>query len=213
MYRTFTGFLFDMDGTLVDSTEAVKKTWLDFSQKYNLDFNEVIEFAHGRRTSETVTHFLGDSPASYRISKFIERKEVHNTDNITAIPGAKKLLNFIHSSHWTIVTSANKELAQRRLLAAGLPCPEMIISSEDVKSGKPNPEGYLLGAKLLGLRIEDILIFEDATAGIIAALSSGATLGVIGDCDSACNSEWIKIPDFTYISIKSTENQYIVSTN
>ncbi|WP_166309423.1 HAD-IA family hydrolase [Photorhabdus cinerea] len=112
-----------------------------------------------------------------------------------------------------IVTSANKELAQRHLLAAGLPCSKKIISSEDVKSGKPDPEGYLLGAKLLGLRIEDILIFEDATADIIAALSSEATLSIIGNCHSACNSEWLKIPDFTHISIKSIENQYIVSTN
>ncbi len=44
MYRTFTGFLFDMDGTLVDSTEAVQKTWLVFSQKYHLNFNDVIEY-------------------------------------------------------------------------------------------------------------------------------------------------------------------------
>ncbi|KAA1182082.1 HAD hydrolase-like protein [Photorhabdus heterorhabditis] len=100
MYRTLTGFLFDIDGTFIDSTEAVQETGLDFSQKYHLNFNDVIEFAYGRRTSETVTHFLGDSPSRYRISKFIERKEIDNTDNITAIPRAKELLNCIHSSHW-----------------------------------------------------------------------------------------------------------------
>ncbi|CAQ82532.1 MULTISPECIES: hypothetical protein [Photorhabdus] len=61
-----------------------------------------------------------------------------------------------------------------------------------------------MGAKLLGLRIADILIFEYSTTGIIAALWSGTTLGVIGDCHSACNSEWLKLPDFTHISIKST---------
>lgn len=65
------------------------------------------------------------------------------------------------------------------MIAAGIPLPEVIISAESVKVGKPNPDCYLTGAKKLGVNIEDCLVFEDVEAGIKAGESAGAQVIVV----------------------------------
>jgi sugar-phosphatase len=77
---------------------------------------------------------------------------------------------------WTVVTSANSDLAKARLKAAGIPIPAELVSAYDVKKGKPDPEPYLLGAQRLGLDISECVVFEDAQAGIQAGLEAGAGL-------------------------------------
>jgi sugar-phosphatase len=61
-----------------------------------------------------------------------------------------------------------------RLRAAGLPIPKRLVTSNDIVNGKPNPEPYLKGAKLLGLAAADSVVFEDAPAGIRSGKASGA---------------------------------------
>ena len=78
-----------------------------------------------------------------------------------------------------MVTSAPLALAKRRLEAAGIPVPEVLVTAEDVVNGKPSPDGYLLAAKKLGVDAVDCLIFEDASVGIRAAESAGATVMVV----------------------------------
>ena len=73
-----------------------------------------------------------------------------------------------------MVTSANRQLAERRIAAAGLPQPPLLISSNDVQRGKPDPEGYLLAASLMRVRAKRCLIFEDTSAGLQAGLAAGA---------------------------------------
>lgn len=80
---------------------------------------------------------------------------------------------------WAIVTSAPLELAERRLEAAGIPVPRLLVTGEDVSAGKPDPQGYLLAAERLGVRAEDCLVFEDAPAGILAGKSAGAEVAII----------------------------------
>jgi sugar-phosphatase len=74
---------------------------------------------------------------------------------------------------YAVVTSATRELAIARLGYAGLPAPANIVSADDVRDGKPSPEPYLAGAKLLGMKAKDCLVFEDAPAGINSARAAG----------------------------------------
>ena len=77
------------------------------------------------------------------------------------------------------MTSAPRALARARLRAAGIPTPGALVTGEDVASGKPAPDGYLLGAKRLGFAATDCLVFEDAAAGVEAAMAAGAGVVVI----------------------------------
>ena len=80
---------------------------------------------------------------------------------------------------WTIVTSGNRAVAGARLRVAGLPVPQTLVSADDVRNGKPDPEPYLLGAKRLGIAPERCVVVEDAPAGLAAARAAGmATIAV-----------------------------------
>jgi sugar-phosphatase len=110
---------------------------------------------------------------------FITEAEIADVEGIVEIPGAAAFLNSLPAGRWAMVTSAPRDLALRRMAAAGIPEPAVMITADDVKAGKPDPAGYLLAAKGLGLEARDCLIFEDATVGIQAAEAAGAALMII----------------------------------
>jgi sugar-phosphatase len=86
------------------------------------------------------------------------------------------------------------------LEAAGIPVPAELVTAYDVKLGKPNPDPYLLGAERLGLLPEDCVVFEDAGAGVEAAISAGVGL-VVGVSEKALNTNAdIVVKDLTGIT-------------
>ena len=89
------------------------------------------------------------------------------------MPGAAGLLKAIPEGLWAVVTSGTTHLATSRLRHANLPVPKVLVSADEVKEGKPHPEPYLLGARLLGRQAADCLVIEDAPAGIEAAHAAG----------------------------------------
>ena len=74
---------------------------------------------------------------------------------------------------WGVVTSGHRSLAERRLRAVGLPVPQAMVCGDEITHGKPDPEGYLAGARLLGVPPGACVAFEDAPAGILAAHRAG----------------------------------------
>src|SRR5437879_10644497 len=79
-----------------------------------------------------------------------------------------ELLQALPLRRWAIVTSCTRPLAGVRIGAAGLPKPRHLVTSTDVKHGKPDPEPYLKGAQLLGVPASECIVVEDAPAGIRA---------------------------------------------
>jgi sugar-phosphatase len=75
--------------------------------------------------------------------------------------------------YWTIVTSATERLARSRLAFAGVPVPARIITADQVTNGKPHPEPYLRGAKILGLAPADCIVIEDSPSGSRAGHAAG----------------------------------------
>lgn len=176
-------FLFDMDGTLVDSTALVERTWRDFAAEHGLDAAEVIGHAHGRRTADTVVRFLGERPDAEELALALESVEDGQAEGVVEIAGAAVLLGRLvdEGAPVAVVTSARHELAVARLAAAGLPVPEVLVGADDVQAGKPAPDGYLAAAAALGVDPVDCVAFEDTEAGLEAVLASGATAVLVGD--------------------------------
>jgi len=174
--------VFDMDGTLVDSTGVVEQVWGEFAARHAVNLDELFAFSHGRQAIDTVRRFLPDldDDARWEISDQLQADELLRLDGIVEIGGAEMFFRAIPASRVALVTSAPRELALRRMEAAGMAFPLVTITSEDVTSGKPNPEGYLAAAAQLGVDPSEMVIFEDAPAGIAAARASGATVVVVG---------------------------------
>jgi sugar-phosphatase len=170
---TCSGLLFDLDGVLIDSTPAVARVWKRWATEHGFDPEVVTHKAHGRPSIDTIRDFLPDS--DYEIeNREVERREIEDLEGVVVLPGAIELLDSLPPDRWTIVTSCTRPLAEARLAAAGLPVPQLMVTSNDIKSGKPHPEPYLKGAALLGFPATDCIVLEDVPAGIRAGKSSGA---------------------------------------
>ena len=74
------------------------------------------------------------------------------------------------------MTSATERLARVRLAAGNVPVPERLVTAETVHEGKPGPAPYLAGAKLLGLRPEECVVFEDSASGVESGHRAGCTV-------------------------------------
>lgn len=177
--RAFGAFLFDMDGTVLNSIAAAERIWAAWAVRHGVDVETFLPTIHGVRAIDTITRLNLPGVDAEAQAAFITEAEIEDVEGIVEIPGAAKFLNSLPKDRWAMVTSAPRDLALRRMAAAGIPEPAVMITAEDVQAGKPDPAGYLLAAKRLGLEPRDCLIFEDATVGIQAAEAAGAPLMII----------------------------------
>lgn len=172
------GFLFDLDGTLVDSLPVVERSWCHWADRHGIDHQDVLNFIHGKQAITSLRHFLPGRSEEGIQSEFtyLEQIEAADTDGIVALPGAIELLQHLNEAHipWAIVTSGSIPVAHARHKAAGLPLPEVFVTAERVKRGKPEPDAFLFGAELLGLHPADCVVVEDAAAGVLAGLNAGS---------------------------------------
>ena len=167
------GVLFDLDGVLVDSTPAVARVWAGWARAHGFDPDEVVKQAHGKPSIATIRELLPNADHAAE-DREVERREIADVEGVIPLPGAVELLRALPLDRWAIVTSCTRPLAHVRIGAAGLPKPKYIVTSSDVKNGKPDPEPYLKGAQMLGVSAADCLVLEDAPAGIRAGKAAGA---------------------------------------
>ena len=165
--------LFDLDGVLVDSTPAVIRVWSRWAIAHGFDPTEVVRRAHGRPSIATIRDYLPHADADVE-NREVERGEIEDLNGVVPLPGARELLSALPPERWTVVTSCTRRLAQTRLRAAGLPIPDRLVTCDDIKNGKPDPEPYLKGASLLGKSPKDCVVVEDAPTGIRSGKASGA---------------------------------------
>lgn len=174
--ETFDAVLFDNDGTLIDSSGPVLRSWTAWARHHGIPaaaFGNV----HGMPSRQVVQlvapHLDVDEATAH-----IDRIELGDVDGVRALPGAAQALSATgHRS--AIVTSAGRELLGLRLAQAGLSAPAVVVTAEDISRGKPDPEPYLTGARLLGVDPARCLVVEDAPAGLRAGRAAGAaTLAV-----------------------------------
>jgi len=165
--------LFDMDGVLVDSTDAVVRVWQNWAIARGFDPEKVVRAAHGRPSIDTVRDFLPDAD-SHSENLEVERQEIEDLEGVVAIPGALALVSSLPAGRWTVVTSATRPLAEVRLKAAGFPILPTLITAADILRGKPDPEPYEKAAARLGYSPSECVVVEDAPAGIRAGKAAGA---------------------------------------
>lgn len=177
--RSFSAFLFDMDGTIINSIPATERVWTRWALKHGLDVATFLPTMHGMRGIDTITRLGLPGVDPVAEAQEVEREEMEDVDGVIPISGAIAFLSSLPAGRWGIVTSAPVALARRRLAAAGIPLPQVIVTAEDVSKGKPAPDGYRLGAERLGFDPADCLVFEDVPAGILAGEGAGAHVVVM----------------------------------
>jgi sugar-phosphatase len=166
------GLLFDMDGVLISSLGSVERSWQTWAESHGLDVRETIKTAHGMRAIETVRKLKPDADHLAEL-KVIEDLEVADNEGLAVLAGVLPILQSVPQKYWTIVTSATERLARSRLAFAGIPVPEHIVTADMVTEGKPHPEPYIKGARILSLAPQDCIVIEDSTSGAKAGHAAG----------------------------------------
>jgi HAD superfamily hydrolase (TIGR01509 family) len=178
--------LLDMDGTLVDSDGAVERSWRTWAAEYRVDPGEPL-VAHGLPALGNIRRLRPDLSQDEAAAAAQHQLELEYVDvaDVTAAPGAHGLLAELDrlGLPWAVVTSADMRLAQIRLAAARI-TPALLVTIEDVRHGKPDPEGYLLAARKLGADPRRCLVVEDAEAGVAAGRAAGAVVAGLRGVDA-----------------------------
>ncbi|BGP30765.1 DL-glycerol-3-phosphatase [Rhodotorula toruloides] len=198
---TVKAILFDSDGTLIDSTPAVKRTIARWCAVQGVDPREFAAAQHGTRAKDLLRRFAttpkkGSEMSEEELDAAVEEleKSVSETarqmkahgegSGIVALPGVLELLATLQGgggAQWGIVTSATRIHAVPALKLAGILAPPVMVTGEQVATGKPSPESYLIGVDRLrdlqpDLMPLDVLVVEDAPAGFESASAAGARL-------------------------------------
>jgi len=214
--------LFDMDGTLIDSTPGVLKAWATFARDYNLDADTVAHATHGRRLYDTLKEYCNIQDED-KLHEEIKRFEQEVLDGgPVPLSGAISLLTTLNTltapapTNWTIVTSASNFYVPQVLARASIPLPSVgIITSNDVARGKPHPDPYLAGARACSVDPLACLVVEDAPSGVRSGQAAGAK--VVAVCTShsrqvmtAAKPDFL-ISDLTRMSVQCVEGKLQVA--
>ena len=166
------GVLFDNDGVLVDSHELAAGVWNQWATRWVPGFDFHRDIRHGLRLREVVADLVSAEHAAAATEDLMDMELTLATD-VPPIRGAPELIAGCPPGSWALVTSGRRCMALARLTSAGIAHPVSVVSADDVASGKPAPDPYLAGAAALGLRPDQCIVFEDASAGIRSARAAG----------------------------------------
>ncbi|PGG96371.1 hypothetical protein AJ79_09611 [Helicocarpus griseus UAMH5409] len=173
---SFDGLLFDFDGTIVDSTDAIVKHWHRLGAELNLDPETILKTSHGRRSID-VLQIIAPDKANWEYVSHVEG--LIPTDfgkDAVETPGARQMLKTLDDAGapWAVVTSGTRALVSGWLDVMNLALPKYMVVAEDVEVGKPDPRCYLMGRAQLGLgEGAEMLVVEDAPSGVRAGKAAG----------------------------------------
>lgn len=188
--------LFDLDGVLVDSEGEYSVFWGEIGRRYGKgdDFKDRIK-------GTTLTEILDNFPESEREKIKAELYDFEGRMEYVVYPGVREFLESLERRGIpaAIVTSSDNakmdKLFSRRPELRG-PSTK-IVTADLVTKSKPDPEGYILGAGLIGVPVENCFVFEDSINGLLAARASGAT--VVG---IATTNNPVTVAELSDISVK-----------
>ncbi len=181
--------LWDLDGVLVDSRDAHLEAWRALCAETGRPFDRAyFERTFGLRNEDIVGGYWTDVGPEERRRLERRKEELFReraAGRIRALPGSVDLVREAarRGLRQAIVSSTPRENIALALRAIGLEGAfDAIVSGDDVARGKPDPEGYLLAARRLGVEPRRCVVVEDAPAGVEAGRRAGAkTLGLARD--------------------------------
>lgn len=198
--------LIDLDGTLVDSHDAIVRAWHRWAELRAADTTVIWPIMPGRTAGAVMRQVRPDLPEAVLAADQAELLEwqVADTDGVTALPGARSLLTALPADRWAVVTSGSGPLALARLRAARLPRPSVLIGCDTLTTGKPHPAGYLAAAAQLGVAPGRCLVIEDSVAGIEAGHAAG--MRVLTVPPAAPDSAMLHLPGLDRLRLEGRDH-------
>ena len=173
----FDAVILDHDGTIVDSHDAMVRSYTRWAAEYDVDLTQMPKYMS--MPSRALTEALvPDATRWDEAAARIEELEVSDTTGVVPMPGAVDAFRVLPSDAVAIATSCTQPLLDARLHASGLSHPRVVVTRDQVEHGKPAPDSFLLAAQRLGVEPSRALVAEDSpgfpTLGILSTHTADA---------------------------------------
>ncbi|WP_396888569.1 HAD family hydrolase [Micromonospora craniellae] len=175
----FQAYLFDCDGTIVDSMPLHYTAWRQALDEWKCAFPEDLFYAWaGRPTLDIVDALNQQQGLNMPVDTVVARREEHYQRLLPTAAGIPGVLHHIEAAHgripFAVVSGSTREAVTASLDALGiLDRFDVLVCAGDYTRPKPDPEPFLRAAELLGVSPHACLVFEDADLGIEAAVAAG----------------------------------------
>lgn len=208
-------FIFDLDGVIVDTAKYHYLAWQKIASNLGIEFtpehNELLKGVSRVRSLDIILE-LGKIEASQEDKNkwLIQKNEDYlsylvDMDENEILPGVFPVLKFLKEKGQPIALGSASKNARPILEKTGiLNYFDAIVDGNDVSNAKPDPEVFLIAAKLLNAKPENAIVFEDSVAGIQAANIGNMTSIGIGSAETLNEAEYV-FKDFTFIDIDFLE--------
>lgn len=176
---TFRAYLFDCDGTIVDSMPLHYIAWKTSLAEYNCVYEEKLFYAWGGRPIREIIRLLNEMQGlDLPIDEVAEKKEALYHQLLPQLQGIPEVIEHIDAQHgripFAVVSGSRRSSVVGSLSVLGLLDKfDTLVCAEDYERGKPAPDGFLLAAERLGVAPSECLVFEDTELGIEAATAAG----------------------------------------
>lgn len=171
----------DLDGALLDTGAEIDQIWRQWAQQRGLDFSSFAHRIHSQRIQEILKSVDPQLNADNE-SHALEAALYDAAGRYSKLrAGARALLDALAGTPWGVVTQASGNVAHARMAQAGLEAPPLLVGAEQVNSGRPDPEPYLMAARYYQVDPRDCLVIESDENGIRAARAAGMTVIALAD--------------------------------
>lgn len=177
------GAIFDMDGVLVDSSEAHYASWKQLGEEVGTSFpRDFFERTFGMHNNQIIPMWLGERPSDEVARLGLRKEELYRAAApgvLQALPGAVELVRLLYSEGFRLAVAssgprANVELCVRLLDLGGLF--DFLATGDEVTHGKPHPEVFLNAIAGIGAEASACVVVEDAPQGVEAGHAAGAAV-------------------------------------
>lgn len=204
------GFIFDLDGVIVDTAKYHFLAWRKLANSIGVDFTEVqneqLKGVSRVRSLEKILEWGNTSLSETEFQKLMASKNedylsyIHKMDATEILPNVSKTLDFLIENNQPIALGSASKNARPILEKVNLLTKfNAIVDGNDVSKAKPDPEVFLIGAEQLKLMPKDCIVFEDSVAGIQAANTANMVSIGIGDQQVLHEADYV-FKDFTEMS-------------
>ncbi len=187
-----TGFIFDLDGVIVDTARYHFKAWQSLAKSLHYNFteqdNEQFKGVSRVRSLELLLEMAQYKATEMEKEQWLIDKNTHylalisHMNNSEILPGITEILKTLKAQQIPVALGSASKNAKPILEKVGLLSYfDVLVDGNEVTMAKPNPEVFLTAAKGLGVAPEDCVVFEDAQAGVAAAKAAKMTCVGIGD--------------------------------
>ena len=206
------GFIFDLDGVIVDTAKYHFLAWKELAKSIDIDFsheqNEQLKGVSRVKSLEKILEWGNKTISEDQFMELMAKKNdeylsyISKMDESEILPDVPDVLDFLIEEKQPIsLGSASKNARQILKKVVLIEKFDAIVDGNDVSKAKPDPEVFLIAADLLKMKPEDCIVFEDSVAGIQAANTANMISIGIGEAKVLHEADYI-FKDFTSITQK-----------